>query len=49
MLLNILGVSVSNVLKTFVDRIVSIACTFVIFHSHKPTARKKVINIIIIN
>ena len=35
--LNILRISALNVLKTSLNVIVSIECTFVIFHSHKPT------------
>ena len=37
MFLNILKISASNVLKTFLNIIVGIGCTFVIFRSHKPT------------
>ena len=34
---NILRISAPNVSKTFLSIIASIGCTFVIFHSHKPT------------
>ena len=37
MLLNVLRISASNVLKTFLYIVDSIGCTYVIFHSHKPT------------
>ena len=36
----------SKVLKTFFNIIVNIECTFVIFHSHKPTGRQE-INLVI--
>ena len=36
MFLNILRFSASNVLKTFLNILVSIGCTVVIFQSHKP-------------
>ena len=35
MFLNILRISASNVLKTFLDIIVSIGCAVVIFHSSR--------------
>ena len=35
MFLNILRISVSNVLKTFLNIIVSIGCAVVLFHSYK--------------
>ena len=38
--LNILSFSASNVLKMFLNIIVSIGCTFVIFHLYKPTGIK---------
>ena len=37
MVLNILRISASNVLKTFLNTIVGIGCTVVMFHSYKPT------------
>ena len=37
MFLNILRISASNVLKMSLNIIVSVWCTFVIFHLHKPT------------
>ena len=37
MFLNILRILASNVFKTFLNIIVSIGRTLVIFHSHKPT------------
>ena len=37
MFLTILRISASNVLKTFLNIIVTIGCTCVVFHSHKPT------------
>ena len=40
MFLNILRISASNVLKMFLNIIVSIGCSFVIFHSHKSTGSK---------
>ena len=41
MLLNVLRISASNVLKMFLNIIVSIECTFVIFHClHSLTNRK---------
>ena len=36
-LISILWISTSNVLKTFWNILVSIGCTFVSFHSYKPT------------
>ena len=36
--LNILRISASNVHKTFANIIVSIECTFVIFHSRNQSA-----------
>ena len=42
MFLNILRISASNVLKTFLNIIVSIGRAAVIFHSYKPTGRTDV-------
>ena len=37
MILNISGISASNVLKMFLNIIVSIGRTFINFHPHKPS------------
>ena len=37
MFVNILRISVSNVLETFLNIIVGIGCAGVIFHSYRPT------------
>ena len=39
MFLTILRISASNVLKTFLNIIVSIGCAAFIFHSYKPTGK----------
>ena len=36
-ILNILSISASEVLKTFLNIIVGLGCVVVIFHSYKPT------------
>ena len=42
MFLNILRISVSNVLKMFLNIIVSIGCAVVIFHSLKTNRKHKI-------
>ena len=44
MFLNILRISASNVLKMFLYIIVTIGCTFAIFHSHKQTGSINTLN-----
>ena len=43
MFLNILKISALDILRTFLNIIVSIGCVFIIFHSHKPTGSTKTI------
>ena len=44
MFLNILRISASNVLKTFLNVIVSVGCAVVIFNLHKPTGSINILN-----
>ena len=37
MFLNILRISASNVFETFLNMVVIVECTVVVFYSHKPT------------
>ena len=43
MLLNILRISASNVLKMFLNLIVSTGCAAVVFYLHKPTGSINVV------
>ena len=47
MFLDILRISVSNVLKMFLNIIVSIGCAVLIFHSYKQMAGEKIISLIL--